>query len=489
MNVVDLQANIHQSYYRMVAAEGDLAMVENFMAKRPSVEERAAAGKALRETVPRASHARFERGSERPDPVAILEKQNETRVQKLVPVRYARMLVSPFTFLRGAAAVMADDLSTTPVTGMQVAACGDMHVYNFGVYASAERNLIFAINDFDEVHPGPWEWDLKRLAASAAVAVRFLGGDKAQAEGAAQEIVRSYRKRMRRYSEMGFLEIWYERIDERAVLDAISPRLRRDAERVMAKARKKGHVQALEKLTERVDGEHRLVEDVPLIVRETHADSGLPAKEAIDAMLRAYISSLPLDRRLLLSRYRLVDAARKVVGVGSVGTSCWVLLLQGVDSDDPLFLQVKQAQASVLAPYVSPDIRAVTQGERVVIGQRLTQGSPDIFLGWGTAEGRHFYVRQLADMKGSVKFGEHDEAGLAGFADYCRLCGWALALAHAKSGDPAMIAGYCGNSAAFDEAIGKFALAYARQTERDHAALDQARRSGRIKVASAQVVK
>ena len=489
MNVVDLQANINKSYYRMIEAEGDLALVENFMAKRPSVEERAAAGKALRETVPRVNHARFERGAERPDPVAILEKQNETRVQKLVPVRYARMLASPFTFLRGSAAVMADDLSTTPVTGMQVAACGDMHVSNFGVYASAERNLIFAINDFDEVHPGPWEWDLKRLAASAAVAVRFMGGDKAQAEGAAQEIVRSYRKRMRRYSEMGYLEIWYERIDERAVLDAISPRLRRDAERVMAKARKKGHVQALEKLTEEVDGEYRLIEDVPLIVRETHADSGLPANEAIDGMLRAYVASLPLDRRLLLSRYRLVDAARKVVGVGSVGTSCWVLLLQGVDSDDPLFLQVKQAQASVLAPYVSPGIRAVTQGERVVIGQRLTQGSPDIFLGWGETEGRHFYVRQLADMKGSVKFGEHDEAALAGFVDYCSLCGWALALAHAKSGDPAMIAGYCGNSAVLDEAIGKFALAYARQTERDHAALDKARRSGRIKVASTQVVK
>jgi uncharacterized protein (DUF2252 family) len=421
--------------------------------------------------------------------VAILEQQNETRVPKLVPVRYARMLASPFTFLRGSAAVMADDLSTTPVTGMQVAACGDMHVSNFGVYASAERSLIFAINDFDEVHPGPWEWDLKRLAASAAVAARFMGGDKAQAEGAAQEIVRSYRKRMRRYAEMGFLEIWYERIDERAVLEAISPRLRREAGRVMAKARKKGHVQALEKLTEKVGGEYRLVEDVPLIVREAQSDSGLPAHVAIDSMLRAYIESLSVDRQVLLSRYRLVDGARKVVGVGSVGTSCWVLLLQGVDGDDPLFLQVKQAQASVLAPYVSTRIHFATHGQRVVIGQRLTQGSPDIFLGWGEVDGRHFYVRQLADMKGSVKFGEHDEAGLAGFGEYCRLCGWALALAHAKSGDPAMIAGYCGTSAALDEAIGKFALAYAQQTERDHAALDKARRSGRIQVASAQLVK
>jgi uncharacterized protein (DUF2252 family) len=489
MTVAKLDADLNRTYYRMHDASDEMELAETFMAQRPSASERLAAGKALREKVPRTRHAEFKPRSDRPDPVAILEKQNETRVQKLVPVRYARMLATPFTFLRGSAAVMARDLSETPVSGLQVAACGDMHVSNFGVYASAERNLIFAINDFDELHPGPWEWDLKRLAASAAVAARFMGGNKAQAEEAAQECVKSYRKRMRRYAEMGFLEVWYERIDDRAVLDVVSPRIRRNVERLMDKARAKGHVQSLEKLTEEVDGQHRFVEDIPLIVRETHSDAGLPAKEAIGRMLHAYLASLSADRRALLSRYRIVDAARKVVGVGSVGTSCWMVLLQGVDGDDPLFLQVKQAQESVLAPYVSTKIFVKNQGERVVIGQRLTQGSPDIFLGWGAAsQGRDFYVRQLADMKGSVKFGEHDTAALGGFVEYCGLCGWALALAHAKSGDPAMIAGYCGNSDALDEAIGQFALAYSKQTERDHATLDAARRTGRSKVATEKLV-
>jgi uncharacterized protein (DUF2252 family) len=482
MGVVDLEANLDRTYYRTFDAAGDNQLAETFMAPRPSTAERLAAGKALRDKVSRASHARYKPRDDRPDPVSILEKQNELRVQKLVPVRYGRMLVTPFTFLRGSAAVMANDLSATPVSGMQVAACGDMHVSNFGVYASAERNLIFAINDFDEVHPGPWEWDLKRLAASAAVAACFMDADKAEAEAAARECVRSYRKRMRRYAEMGFLQIWYERIDERAVLDAISPRLRRSAERFMDKARAKGHVRVFDKLTEEIDGEHRLVEDAPLIVRETHVDSGLPAMVALDKMLHAYLESVSIDRRVLLSRYRIVDAARKVVGVGSVGTGCWIILLQGIDSDDPLVLQVKQAQPSVVAPYVSARLHFGNEGLRVVAGQRLTQGSPDIFLGWGEVDGRHFYVRQLADMKGSVKFNEHDTAQLPGFVEYCGLCGWALALAHAKSGDPAMIAGYCGTSDALDDAIAKFALAYARQTERDHATLEKARRSGRIKV-------
>src|SRR5262249_7898518 len=250
-----------------------------------------------------------------------------------------------------------------------------------------------------------------------------------------------------------------------------------------------GHVQALEKLTEEVDGEHRLIEDVPLLVRESHADNGMPIDVALDHMLHAYLDSLSQDRKLLLSRYRIVDAARKVVGLGSVGTSCWVILLEGVDGDDPLFLQVKQAQASVLAPYVDVPLIVPNQGQRVVVGQRLTQGSPDIFLGWGEVGGRQFYVRQLADMKGSVKFGEHDQANLDTITDSCGLCGWALALAHAKSGDSAMIAGYCGTSEALDEAIGKFALAYMNQTEKDHAALDKARRTGRVKVASESIVK
>ncbi len=487
MAVASIKKNVDRAFERMNTAMGDLALLESFTARRPDVKERLEAGKALRDNAPRKVHAEYEPASDREDPIAILEAQNRVRVQKLVPVRFTRMLASPFAFLRGSAAVMASDLSRTPVTGMGVAACGDMHVANFGVFASAERNLIFAINDFDEVHPGPWEWDLKRLAASAAVAVRFMGGDKEQAESAAQSVVRSYRRQMRRYAGMGYLEIWYDRLDEKAVLDTLSPAMRRRAMKLMDKARTKGHVAVLEKLTEQIDGEHRIIEDVPLIVRETHTEAGTPADVALDNMLRSYVDSMPLDRRLLLSRYRIVDSARKVVGVGSVGTGCWVVLLQGIDTEDPLFLQVKQAQDSVLAPYVDHKLQVDHQGQRVVVGQRIIQGSPDIFLGWGEGDGKHFYVRQLADMKGSAKFTEGNDEGVEGFDEYCALCGWALALAHAKSGDPAMIAGYCGTSAALDEAIGKFAMAYAKQTDRDHEALDKARRSGRIRVAAREI--
>ncbi len=489
MNVVSMRENIDPSYYRLVAGEEKGSLIGTFEARHPSIAERLAAGKAFREKVPRSSHALYEKHADRPDPVAILEKQNETRIQKLVPVRYARMLASPFTFLRGSAAVMASDLSRTPVTGLAVAACGDMHVSNFGVYASAERTLVFAINDFDEVHPGPWEWDVKRLAASAAVAVRFLGGDKANAQDAARACVRSYRKHIRQYAEMGYLEVWYDHIDDNAVLDALSPKVRRAAEKSLAKARNKGHIRSLDKLTEQVNGEPRIVEDIPLIVHESHTDTGVPIRAALDLMLKAYIETLPVDRRRLLARYRIVDAARKVVGVGSVGTGCWVILLEGVDDDDPLFLQVKEARPSVLASHVDLTLPFANHGQRVVVGQRTTQGSPDIFLGWGEVDGRHFYVRQLADMKGGASFVSYDHEGIAGFIEYCDLCGWALALAHAKSGDPAMIAGYCGNSTVLDDSIAKFALAYARQTDEDHAALDKARRAGRIEVAAETVVK
>lgn len=488
MTVVELKENIDPSYYRLVYGHERNRLADMFEKKRPSVEERLAAGKALRGKVPRAAHAAYDGASNRPDPIDILEKQNSERIQKLVPVRYARMLASPFAFLRGSAAVMADDLSRTPVTGMAVGACGDMHVSNFGVYASAERNLVFAINDFDEVHPGPWEWDLKRLAASAAVAARFMGGDKLAAAEAAAACVASYRRRMRNYAEMSYLEVWYHTIDEREMLDTLSPRVRRDAERTIAKARAKGHIRSLDKLTELVNGEPRIVEDVPLIVRETLTENGRPVRDALNEVIAGYVGSLSLDRQRLLARYRLIDAARKVVGVGSVGTACWVLFLQGVDDDDPLFLQVKEAKASVLSPYVDLRLSVRNEGQRVVVGQRATQGSPDIFLGWGEAEGKHFYVRQLADMKGTASFAEGKEEGIGKFVEYCGLCGWALALAHAKTGDPAMIAGYCGASDTLDKAIATFAVAYARQTEQDYDALKKARRTGRISVAAGNVV-
>jgi len=478
VSTVRLQSNIDPTFYRMLGAKEKLALLESFTIRRPTVDERMAAGKALRQLVPRASHAVYHGSTNRSDPIEILERQNATRVKKLVPVRYNRMLASPFAFLRGSAAVMASDLSTLPVSGIKVAACGDMHVCNFGVYATAERNLVFAINDFDEIHVGPWEWDLKRLAASAAVAVDFLGGNKAQAEEAARARVCSYRKHIRRYAEMGHLKVWYDRIDESVILDSLRPKARRIAKKVMARARARGHIATLDKLTERVNGRSRFVEDVPLIVRETHTERGTPVKVALDRFLRVYIDSLSYDRRVLLARYRIIDVARKVVGVGSVGTECWMLMLQGVNEDDPLFLQIKEASPSVLAPYIDLKLPFEDQGRRVVVGQRLTQGSPDIFLGWGKIEGRNFYVRQLADMKGGAEIDDIET-----LPDYCRLCGWALALAHAKSGDAAMIAGYCGKSDALDDALAKFAISYARQTEQDYEALALAKKTGRIKAA------
>ena len=478
MSVVQLQSSVDPAFYRMLGAKEDGALVESFTIKRPSITERIAVGKALRQKVPRKLHANYYRRPDRPDPIEILERQNATRVQKLVPVRYNRMLANPFAFLRGSAAVMASDLSTLPVSGIRVAACGDMHVSNFGVYATAERSLVFSINDFDEINVGPWEWDLKRLTASATVAAKFLGADQSLSEDVARQCVYSYRKHIRRYAEMGYLKVWYDRIDERAILDSLTSKSRRIAKKIMERARARGHITTLDKLTERVKGRHRFVEDVPLIVRETHTEIGTPVKVALDRFLHAYIDTLGYDRKLLLSRYQIVDVARKVVGVGSVGTECWMLLLQGASEDDPLFLQIKEANPSVLAPYIDLKLPFEHQGHRVVVGQHLTQGSPDIFLGWGEVEGRQFYIRQLADMKGGANVDNIET-----LPEYCRLCGWALALAHAKSGDAAMIAGYCGKSDALDDALAKFAMSYARQTEQDYEALAQAKRTGRIKAA------
>ncbi|MFO1108044.1 MAG: DUF2252 domain-containing protein [Bradyrhizobium sp.] len=470
--------------FRLLRTPAKLGTLDHFRAPRSARGERLQTGRDLRQKVPRSSHAEYTPIRGRPDPVSVLEAQNRQRIRSLVPVRMSRMVASPFAFLRGSAAIMAADLAKSPRTGLEVMACGDMHLLNFGLFASAERNLIFAINDFDEVHPGPWEWDLKRLAASAAVAAVFVGGDKADAEAAAHASIASYVERMRRYSEMGFLEIWYDLIDERTILATMPPRLRRRAEAVIDKAHAKGHMRALDRLTEEVRGKHRIIADAPLIVRPSRLSDGTPISAALDALLRSYVASLPEDRRRLFSRYRVVDVARKVVGVGSVGTSCWIVLLEGIDSQDPLFLQVKEARQSVLAPYFGRKSPVVHQGQRVVTGQRLIQGSPDIFLGWGPVGANkdgHFFVRQLADMKGGVSFEENDEDALDGLAEYCRLCGWALALAHAKSGDPATISGYCGTNDALPDAIAKYALAYLEQTERDHAALKAAVRSGRIK--------
>jgi uncharacterized protein (DUF2252 family) len=464
------------AFFRMIEAHGDRALIDSFLLKRASVSERMAEGKALRKQVPRSAQAAFDPPASRADPVDLLARQDAARVKDLLPIKYGRMLENPFAFFRGAAAIMATDLSSQPISGTAVVACGDAHIKNFGVYASAERNLIFAINDYDEVHIAPWEWDLKRLAASAAVAVQCLGGDKVRCEEAARECVAVYRERILRYAETGYLEVWYDRIDERAILDGLPSKMRRIALDIIDKVR---HIRPLEKLTEQANGKHRFIEHIPLVERVTRSESGTPARVFLDRLLQAYVESMPHDRRMLLSRYRLVDFAHKVVGIGSVGTRCWILLLQGMDDNDPLFLQIKEAQHSVLASHVGIELPFDHQGRRVVVGQRLTQGSPDIFLGWGRADGRDFYVRQLSELKGGAALED-----LQSLPDYCGMCGWALALAHAKSGDAATIAGYCGKSEALDEAISRFAIRYAAQTERDYELFAKARRAGRIKVAS-----
>lgn len=454
------------------------------IAERPSVEERIAAGKALRERVPRSSHAQFKRRGD-VDPVGILLGQARTRVPELIPVRHARMLQSPFALLRGSAAIMAADLAPTPLTGLQVQACGDMHVANFGVFASAERQLVFAINDFDETCPGPWEWDVKRLAASAYVAGQHLGASDADCRDAALRIVSSYRERMRAYATMSVLGMWYDTISSERLLEALPPWAREKATAVMDKARKRTHVQVLDKMTDLIDDQHRIVEQRPFIVRTQHTRSGRTIEDGVSDFMAQYFDSLAPDRRLLLMRYRIIDVAQKVVGVGSVGTRCWIVLLQGRDEEDPLFLQVKEAQPSVLSPYLPPIPGApVNQGHRVVMGQRLIQGSPDIFLGWSKQDGNDFYVRQLRDMKGGIEL-EPGKTKPAGLIEYCGLCGWALALAHAKSGDAAMISGYLGRSDAFDQAILRFASAYAEQTHRDYEAFADAARRGEVEVAEA----
>jgi uncharacterized protein (DUF2252 family) len=453
-----------------------------FSTPRPSVEERMAAGKALRAKHPRTGLAAYLPSPARQDPVAILEKQAKTRLAELIPIRYARMLANPFAFLRGSAAVMAADLAPGPVTGLTVQACGDMHVANFGVFASAERNLVFGINDFDETLTGPWEWDLKRLAASAVVCGRFLGCDKVLCGEAARAAVRSYRKRMQEYARMGHLAVWYSRIDEEDILSSIPPQLRKRAQQIVAKARAQGQVQVLDKMAGLVNNRLRIVEERPLIVRETRTADGRPIREVIGVLLNAYVQSLPDERKQLIARYRVADVARKVVGVGSVGTRCWVVLLAGNDLNDLLVLQYKEADASVLAPY-SKTPTWECEGKRVVVGQRLIQGAPDVFLGWcADPVAGDFYVRQLSDMKGGAEL-DPGVTPVRGFADYCRLCGWALAQAHAKSGDPAAIAGYVGKSDVLDDAIARFAFAYAEQNDHDYDALKRAARSRRIKVA------
>jgi uncharacterized protein (DUF2252 family) len=451
------------------------------------VTERAAEGKAARSEAPRSAHAAWEPPEDRADPVAILERQARSRVPELVPIRYGRMAVSPFAFFRGAAAVMSADLSRTPVSGLRVQACGDAHLSNFGAFAAPDRRLVFDLNDFDESLPGPWEWDVKRLTASFAIAGRERGFKRREREAAVLTAARSYREAMRAFASMRNLEVWYARLDiDEAIgeIDGEDPKEVKRVRKGVAKARTKDSLRALEKLTHVVDGELRIVSEPPLIVPAEELlpkDETRALRETFLHILDAYRDSLPADRRHLLDGYRFRHIARKVVGVGSVGTRAWVVLLTGGEDSDPLFLQAKEAEASVLEPYAGAS-RFRNHGRRVVEGQRLMQAASDIFLGWCPAVGldgrkRDFYVRQLWDWKRSA---EVERMTARGLEIYGRMCGWTLARAHARSGDRIALASYLGGGDAFDTAIAEFSESYADQSERDHAALVQAIDSGRI---------
>jgi uncharacterized protein (DUF2252 family) len=457
------------------------------------VTERAAVGKAARSEAPRSAFAEWEPPAGRPDPVDTLEAQARDRVPELLPIRYGRMAATPFTFFRGAAAVMAADLAPAPTSGLEVQACGDAHLSNFGVFAAPDRSLVFDLNDFDETLPAPWEWDVQRLAASFEIAARENGFKRKQRSASVIAAAGEYREAVRRFAKMRNLEIWYARADAEAVMRqvrALGSKAVKRAEKGAAKANAKDSLRALDRLTERVDGELRIVSRPPLIVP---VEELLPdvvrrrdAEEQIRGVLERYSESLKGDRRRLLSEYRFRHLAHKVVGVGSVGTRSWIVLMTGRDDGDPLFLQAKEAGPSVLEPYAGGS-RFRNHGRRVVEGQWLMQAASDSFLGWCTSPGiaerkRDFYVRQLWDGKGSAEVEALPPSGLEA---YGRLCGWTLARAHARSGDAVAIGSYLGSGKRFEEAIAEFAARYADQNERDHAGLKEAIASGRLKAEDA----
>ena len=441
-------------------------------------------GRAARGEVPRSSHAFWQQPANRIDPIVILRKQSRRRIAELVPIRYGRMLASPFAFFRGAAAVMAADLASTPVTGLRTQLCGDAHIANFGGYAAADRRLVFDLNDFDETLRGPWEWDVKRLAASAGIVARDLGFEASDRRDAVTSAVRSYRVAMREFADMRTLDVWYARQEVEALFDRWGSR--RDGRKVLEKARSKTSLRAFAKLTHVVGGQRRIISDPPLLVpiEELVPDASdqLKLEDVLRGLVAQYRETLPDDRRRLIDGYAPVHFARKVVGVGSVGTRAWIVLLLGRDADDPLFLQVKEAEASVLEPFAGRSEYAAA-GRRVVEGQRLMQASSDILLGWLSdvpgIDGRRraFYVRQLWDQKGSARLETLPADELAA---YTAACGWALARAHACTGDRVAIGDYLGRSDRFDLALADFAEAYADQNERDHAELAQAVKRGRI---------
>jgi uncharacterized protein (DUF2252 family) len=458
----------------------------------PSIDERKARGKAGRERAAPSAHIGWEPAVDRPDPVGLLEEQNLTREKDLVPVRHGRMMVSPFTFYRGAAKIMAADLKDTPTAGLNVQLCGDAHLSNFGVFASPERALLFDLNDFDETLPGPFEYDVKRLAASFTIAARNNAFSAADTRAATLASVSAYRRAMAQFAEMRTMDVWYSRLSEQDLMDGIraaasgSKRQQKAAkkgQKTAQKARTRDSLQALSKLGELVDGRYRIISQPPIIVpaRELRAAYGMSEDEvehALHDQFRAYRATLQEDRRHLLERFEVVDVARKVVGVGSVGTRAFIVLLQGRDQQDPLFLQVKEATASVLEDHL-PKSKFKQPGERVVQGQRMMQAASDIYLGWtkGVQDDRFLYWRQLRDMKGSAVVETMAPLGL-GF--YAGICGWTLARAHARSGDPVAIDAYLGSSDKFDRSITDFAERYAVQNELDYQDFAKAIESGRL---------
>lgn len=442
-------------------------------------DERYAAGKALRLRVPREKHAEWKPSRNRRDPVELVIESSKGRIPELIPIRYGRMMVSPFTFYRGTANIMAADLASTPATGLRAQLCGDSHLLNFGGFATPERRIVLDINDFDETLPGPWEWDLKRLAASFVFAARSNGFSPADQRDAAISCVRSYREHMAEYADMPVLEVWYARLEVSDVLQAAHDKATRSRVKKQVKKAQARTVAEHEfpKMVEARGGTYQIKDTPPLIYHHPYA-SLKASRENIERAFARYRESLPPERKLLLDRYQLMDFALKVVGVGSVGTLCAVALLMAAD-DDPLFLQIKEAGPSVLENYAGKS-KFGNHGQRVVTGQHLMQAASDMFLGWTYGqEGRHFYLRQLRDMK-MKPFVEL--FNVSTMLDYAMLCGWTLARAHARSSDPAAIAGYMGKSDVFEKAIAAFGKAYADQAERDHAAFQQAIRAGRIQV-------
>jgi uncharacterized protein (DUF2252 family) len=449
-----------------------------------AIEERMAAGRARREAVPLEAHAEWSPPEDRPAPVDVLEAQNEKRVPELVPIRHGRMIVSPFTFYRGGAGIMAWDLSRTPTTGMTVQCCGDAHLSNFGIFAAPDRRVVFDLNDFDETLPASFEWDVKRLVASFAVAARDNGHSVKQQRAAARSAAATYRRVMARAATMRFLDVWYARVDAEQMLAEVARRtdkaMLKSAQKTLAKARRRTSLGSLSKFAKRVDGGYRISQQPPVIVRPPRNQLAA-AEELVRQGLIDYAETLSPDRRLVLDRYRYVDFARKVVGVGSVGTEAFMLLMMGDGEDDPLFLQIKEAGESVLAPYAGAS-EYEHPGERVVQGQRLMQSASDSFLGWVTGAGalhRTFYVRQLRDMKGSAAIEAMEPDRLARYGE---LCGGTLARAHARTGDAAAITGYLGDDDGFERALERFAVLYADQNDADYAAFSQAAEDERIAV-------